>query len=795
MDLFNLKAILKLDDSDYKSGLSSAASLAGKAGGAIGNGLATAAKIGTAALTATTAAVTAVGTAAIKSYANYEQLAGGVEKLYGTAADKIKEYADQAYKTSGMSANQYMETATSFSAALIKSLDGDVNKAADLTDVAMRAISDNVNVFGSDMQSVQSAFQGFAKENYTMLDNLKLGYGGTKEGMEQLIADANEYRASIGQSADLTIDSFADIVQAVQSVQEAQNIAGTTNKEAMTTIEGSANATKAAWQNVITAIGRGEGLTEAFDGLISAVFGNESGGGLLNNIIPRIQTVMEGVGQFVATAGPYISEKLPELVNSVVPTLINAGMNLLSALGQGFMDYLPSLLFTVGDIVETVLQALVDATSNGGGFILEVIDWIIGVFEENYMDFIDMGFEIITNILEGFTSGETDILYYAREVIEHFGKVLVEYAPTLIQAAGNMILTLATSIGESLPTLIPVAVDVILTIVQGLIDNIGLLVEGAIQLAVGLANGLIEALPIIIEKLPELVMGIVNALIENLPLLLQAVIQITIALAQAIIENLPAFINAVVQIITQIGSMIAQKGAELISQVGQIITNLMNNLQAWLSQLPTKMAYYAGRAIGEFIKFFLQLPSKIIGIFNNVMSSVSNFGSNMITRAREAADGFKNNLISGLMELPGKLIEVGHNVVEGLWNGISSGWNGLIDKVKSLADNLVQGIKDSLRIESPSKVFRWIGEMIDAGLALGIDTNLDAVKDAVDSLTSAVDLPIDDVNFGSTSLSTTTGSGMVQYLTINSPRELNPSEIARQTRNANREMMLRLRTT
>ena len=196
---------------------------------------------------------------AVEGYASYEQLAGGVKKLYGDASNTVMRFAQDAYKTSGMSANQYMEQATSFSAALVSSLGGDTAAAARQTDVAMRAISDNVNTFGSDMDSVQNAFQGFAKQNYTMLDNLKLGYGGTKQEMERLIADANAYAAANGKAADLSIDSFSDIVTAIELIQEKQGIAGTTAKEAATTIEGSIAMTKAAWANLLAEFGKEDG--------------------------------------------------------------------------------------------------------------------------------------------------------------------------------------------------------------------------------------------------------------------------------------------------------------------------------------------------------------------------------------------------------------------------------------------------------------------------------------------------------------------------------------------------------
>lgn len=420
------------------------------AGSKIASGIGSALKGGGAVIgagiSAATAAVVKFGQQAVSSYANYEQLIGGVEKLYGDAAGKIEQFANDAYKTSGMSANQYMETATSFSAALINSLGGDVDKAADMTDVAMRAMSDNVNVFGSDMESVQNAFQGFAKGQYTMLDNLKLGYGGTKTEMERLIADANEYRESIGETADLSIDSFADIVQAIQSVQEAQNIAGTTNKEAMSTIEGSATATKAAWENLITTIGRGEGIQEAFDGLLSSLFGDENGGGLLNNIIPRIQTVMEGIGQFISMASPYIVDKLPVLIESIVPPLMSAGNTLLLALVDGFVSMLPMLISTGSSVIlelvtgisqslPTLIPTMVDA-------VLTIADGLI----DNIDIVIDAALQLMIGLATGIINALPRIVEKAPIIVERLALGLIGAIPKLVIAAGQLIASLVNSL-------------------------------------------------------------------------------------------------------------------------------------------------------------------------------------------------------------------------------------------------------------------------------------------------------------------------------------------------------------
>lgn len=334
MNLLDLMVKVSLDDQ-----------VTGKLGG-IGSKaasvLSTAAKAGAAATAAVATGVGVLGKAALDSYASYEQLVGGVDKLFGDASGQLQKYAAEAYKTSGMSANQYMEQATSFSAALIQSLGGDTAKAAEQADVAMRAMSDNVNVFGSNMEDVQNAFQGFAKQNYTMLDNLKLGYGGTKEEMQRLIDDANEYAASIGQASDLSIDSFSDIVTAIELVQEQQGIAGTTAKEAAETIEGSVNMAKAAWQNWLTALADdsadvGELTAQLVDSVATAA----------SNIVPRIGVIMESLA-------PAVLDALNGLYEDIMASFAENGDDI----GEAALDAFLSILSALKDVAGKVLAVL-----------------------------------------------------------------------------------------------------------------------------------------------------------------------------------------------------------------------------------------------------------------------------------------------------------------------------------------------------------------------------------------------------------------------------------------------------
>lgn len=368
---------------------------------------------------------------AFQGFADYQQYVGGIEKLYGDASERMMQLAQEAYRTSGMSANQYMETATGLSASLINSLDGDVNAAAEMTDVAMRAMSDNVNTFGTDMSSVSAAYAGFARQNYTMLDNLKLGYAGSKQGMEQLIADANEYARSQGLAGDLVIDSFADQVRAIELIQEKQGIAGTTAKEAANTISGSLSMLGASWTNFLTELGNGNGDIEA---RISELV--QSLGAAASNIIPTVisiaqnliasipdvvsqgfeairaavianaQTLEERFGainffsKLEEIVAPLRDQVLPvvqqvfgmivEKVQQVAPQIMDLAANISRFLGAAF-EKLSPVIYAVVDILGGALSAAIDVVSALFGGMADAINGVADVVGP-----------VIDAILEGF---------------------------------------------------------------------------------------------------------------------------------------------------------------------------------------------------------------------------------------------------------------------------------------------------------------------------------------------------------------------------------------------------------
>ena len=459
----------------------------GKAPGKkFGGGFASAAKIGIGGLAVAAGNILAnVATSAVsgltdtfkqsfENYANFEQLTGGVEKLFGDEAAKtVMANAEKAFQTAGMSANQYMEQATSFSASLINSLGGDTKKAAELTDVAMRAMSDNVNVFGSNMGDVQNAFQGFAKQNYTMLDNLKLGYGGTKQEMERLIADANEYAAANGEAADLSIDSFADIVQAIQLVQEKQGVAGTTAKEAASTVEGSVNSMKAAWENWLTALGRDDvDLNAVTDQLIQSIETAAS------NAIPLAARIVESMGEtFVAYA----------------PVLFDSALVAMQQISLAAPEVLPQVVAGILTLVSQAAFALVSGAPQ----------------------LIAGAFQMMGGIIAGILYSIPSILATAVQLIPQLAFQLVAGAGQMLGAALAMFLPIGealNSVGEELATAL---YDIVTHLPEIVMNAIGGIAEAGAAFFQGLVDGFLGTQPQVEGAASEVTDSAVKAAEEN----------------------------------------------------------------------------------------------------------------------------------------------------------------------------------------------------------------------------------------------------------------------------------------
>lgn len=376
------------------------------------NGLATAAKVGAAAVGAAATGIAVLTKNALNNYAEYEQLVGGVDTLFKDSSAKVQEYAANAYKTAGLSANEYMDTVTSFSASLLQSLGGDTEAAADMANVAITDMSDNANKMGTDMASIQNAYQGFAKQNYTMLDNLKLGYGGTKEEMQRLIDDANALNASQGKYTNYSIESYADIVSAIHDVQVEMGIYGTTADEASTTIQGSVSSMKAAWGNLLVGIADDNAnfktLTEQFvDSLVTVG----------ENIIPRINIIIQGLTQLITEASQTIIPLAVQILLENLPSIVDAGMDLIIALVSGILDNIDMLIDCVLEMVDVIVDKLID----------------------NLPKLIDGGIRLIAALANGLIRAIPNLVSKIPQIISSIVKGLISGIPAIFDVGKNIV--------------------------------------------------------------------------------------------------------------------------------------------------------------------------------------------------------------------------------------------------------------------------------------------------------------------------------------------------------------------
>lgn len=456
--------------------------------------MANAAKAGAAAigaaLTVASAAVGSVVKEALGAYGDYEQLVGGVETLFGAGGQSLEEYAaaqgktvaeveqeynkllsaqegvlsnaNNAYKTAGLSANEYMETVTSVSAALINSLGGDTVKAAEVADLAITDMADNANKMGSSMESIQNAYAGFAKGQYTMLDNLKLGYGGTKTEMERLLKDAEKLTGK-----KFNLDSYADIVEAIHAIQTEMGITGTTAREASATIQGSTAAMESAWKNLIAGMGdENADLDQLINNLVDSVVT------MLDNVVPRVGQILTGIGEGITQLAPVISEMLPEVLGEVLPSLLDAGAQLVKGLAGGLTKALPVLITSGAEIIGELAGAVLDLLPELITTAVEIINTLAAGLVENLPSLIPSAVAMVLELVETLLDNVDQLIDPAVEIIVALAEGLINALPVLLEKGPVIISKLVSAIIDAVPKLVDAAMKIIGTLVTGIIDNL-----------------------------------------------------------------------------------------------------------------------------------------------------------------------------------------------------------------------------------------------------------------------------------------------------------------------------------
>lgn len=436
------------------------------AGSAFSSALGAAAKIGTAAIGAAATGISVITTQAVQAYADYEQLTGGIETLYGDASEQMMQFAAQAAQSTGQSMNEFMEAAISTSAAMISAVEGDQARAAELTNQAMIDMADNANKLGTDMEAIQNAYRGFSRGNFTMLDNLALGYAGTKEGMEQLLADA---QAISGIEYD--IDSYADIVEAIHTVQESLGIAGTTSREASETIQGSIGALAASWQNLLVGVAD---PTADLGLLIDNLVTNAETA--ISNLLPVITNALGGIAQAVARLAPIIAGELPTLVTTLLPPLLSAAASVVQGLGQGLITALPTLIPVAIDLVMSLIDFILDPSNIGA--------------------IIDAAFQIVFSLSDGLAANLDTLIPAVVAAILTITEKLTD--PSSISQLIAAALQICVAIGEGLVAAIPEIVSRIPTIITNIVNTFAqlgpMLLQGAAEWAADLIDGLVNGI-------------------------------------------------------------------------------------------------------------------------------------------------------------------------------------------------------------------------------------------------------------------------------------------------------------
>lgn len=609
MELFKIFGRIALKgQAETEDGLDSVAGKASGVGQALLKGIGTFAKWGAAAATAAATATAALVKSAVTAYSDYEQLVGGVKTLFKDSASEVQKYAANAYQTAGLSANEYMETVTGFSASLLQSLDGDTKAAAEKANVAITDMSDNANKMGTSMESIQNAYQGFAKQNYTMLDNLKLGYGGTKEEMQRLLEDAEKLS---GQKFDLS--SYADIVDAIHVVQTEMGITGTTAKEAATTIQGSVNMTKAAWQNLVVGIADD---TQDFDGLVNNFVESVTTAG--NNILPRVEIALKGVGTLVEKLAPIVAKTVPNIVSTTLPSMIKAGTSMIRALLDGLLKAVPELIPCFKDIINQLIEVIVDNLPLIIEAAVTIAGAIVSGLVEALPDILTAGIQLIQSLAQGLTNGIPTILSTAITIVSKLASTYLENVPQLIQTGIQLLLGLVKGILQAVPQLLQELPGIITQMVENILSCIPMIIECGIELLTSLVDALPQIIQSIVAVLPQIINGIIEALLGHIDEIIQAGIKLLVALIDALPQIIDTICKALPQIIEGItGALIDHiddiiaAGVELFMALVTNLPQIIVSIAGKVPQIITGIVSAIGQCLGEMWEAGKRLMNKL----------------------------------------------------------------------------------------------------------------------------------------------------------------------------------------
>lgn len=494
----------------HEGGLSWGKALTGVVGATMGT---VTAVVGTA-----STAVMGLTKKAVEGYADYEQLVGGVETLFDASSSAVLANANEAFRTAGLSANDYMETVTGFSASLLQSLGGDTVKAVDIADMAIIDMADNANKMGTSMESIQNAYQGFAKQNYTMLDNLKLGYGGTKQEMERLLKDATEL-----SGIEYDLEKFSDIAEAIHVIQENLGITGTTAKEASTTIQGSLSSMSSAWQNVLVAMADDNAdFGKTIDDLVSTIVGENGEGGVINNLIPRVEKALTGVGELVTKLAPIIIAKVPELITTLTPTLLDASKTMVQAIA----DNLPTVVRSITDILPDLLDTIVDA-------LIELLPVIV-----------DCAFDIVYALADGLTEALPEITPSIVELVYKIADAIINNLDPIMQSAFDIIGALMDGLVEASPQILEYGGQLVLDLANSLENQLITTLNSGQKIIESISDGLYQKKPELMETAKRIIPDFLGQMATEYDQAMRAGVDIALNIIQGVKDQWEAWLGS-----------------------------------------------------------------------------------------------------------------------------------------------------------------------------------------------------------------------------------------------------------
>jgi phage-related protein/predicted nucleic acid-binding Zn-ribbon protein len=622
------------------------------------------AKVAAAAVAAVTAAAVKLGKEVIDAYADYEQLVGGVETLFKDSSGKVMEYANDAYKTAGLSANEYMETVTGFSASLISSLGGDTEKAAKYADMAITDMSDNANKMGSDMASIQNAYSGFAKQNYTMLDNLKLGYGGTKEEMQRLLEDAEKL-----SGVKYDISSYSDIVDAIHVVQTEMGITGTTAKEAEATISGSIGMLKSSFQNLITGLGDADAdIDKLCDNVVNS----------FSSVVKNISPVIKNLAKTV----PNALEGILDAIAPLLPEFLEMGAGIFEALLKGLVSMLPELVGAVSSIVPTLIESIVEA--------LPLV--------------VEAAAQILTALVQGIAAALPTLVPAAVEAVGAIATALVENVALLIEAAGELVESLITTLLDAIPQIIETGVELLTALVENLPEIITTICEVLPQIIESTISTLLDHLPEIVEAGVKLLTALITNLPQIILTIVQALPQIITAVINALVNNIPKIIETGVKLLTALITNLPQIIAEIVRAMPQIITGIVSALGEGVSQVAEVGANLV-RGLWQGIQSLAGwLWDKVSGWISSIWDGITDFFGihSPSTKMAWVSEMNVEGAVVGIEKNKSKAVKAYGAMGEEMLAEVDSGLAAVNDKLKSSIGEIETGFSAKATVEAVS---------------------------------------------------------------------------------------------